>query len=147
MDYKVTGGDLSVRNLMKDAPKDVDSYIERAPRDLKGRLRRIREVIMQAVPEAKERISYGMPYYEYKGRLVYFSLAKEHIGLYVPTPIIEEHRGELSDYETTDATVRLPLDKEIPIALVRMLVIARMEKNEARERELLGRRSKGDRAV
>jgi uncharacterized protein YdhG (YjbR/CyaY superfamily) len=80
-----------------------------------------------------ERISYGMPYYNYKGHLVYFRLAKAHIGLYVPPPVIEEHKNELKDYETAKATVRFPLDKKLPIMLIKKLVKARMKKNEAKK--------------
>ena len=79
---------------------------------------------------ADERISYGMPYYEYKGRLAYFSLWKVHIGLYIPTPVIEEHKSELKDYETAKATVRFPINKPLPVTLIKKLVKARVKKNE-----------------
>lgn len=118
---------------MKKAPKpkDVDAYIAAAPREAQGKLKELRAVIRKAAPTAVERISYGMPYYHYKGRLAYFSLWKAHIGLYIPTPIIAEHKSELGAYETTSATVRFPLDKKLPIALTRKLIKARMKKNEA----------------
>ena len=74
-----------------------------------------------------------MPYYAYKGRLAYFAAFKRHIGLYVPTPVIEEHKRELGDYETSRATIRLPLDKKLPISLIKKLVRARMKENEARK--------------
>jgi uncharacterized protein YdhG (YjbR/CyaY superfamily) len=82
--------------------------------------------------KAVERISYGMPYYEYEGRLVYFSFMKNHIGLYIPSPIVKEHESELKAYETTEATIRLPLDKELPVALIKKLVKSRIERNEAK---------------
>jgi uncharacterized protein YdhG (YjbR/CyaY superfamily) len=72
-----------------------------------------------------------MPYYDYNGRLAYFRLAKAHIGLYIPPPVIEEHKRELKEYETTLSTIRLPLDKKLPAALISKLVIAKMKKNEA----------------
>ena len=113
-------------------PKDVDAYIAAAPKEVRGKLKELRKVIKSTAREAEEKISYGMPYYGYKGRLVYFSLSKAHIGLYVPTPVIEEHKKELGDYETAKATVRFPLNKKLPLALIRKLVKARIKKNEAR---------------
>ena len=110
---------------------DVDAYISRAPKNVRGKLVKLRAVIKAAAPKAEERISYGMPYYHYKGRLAYFSAFKKHIGLYVPTPIIKEHKKELKDYETSKSTVGLPIDKPIPIALVKKLIRARVKKNEA----------------
>jgi len=118
---------------MKKAPKDVDEYIEGTPKEVQGKLKELRAAIREVAPTAVERISYGMPYYDYKGRLAYFRLTKEHIGLYVPTPVIEEHKSELADYETAKATVRFPLDKKLPVALIKKLVKARMKKNEAKK--------------
>ena len=112
-------------------PQSVDAYIAAAPREVQSKLKELRAAIRKTAPNAAERISYGMPYYEYKGRLAYFAVFKKHIGLYVPTPVIEEHKSELQDYETARATVRFPLDKKLPVALIRKLVRARMKKNEA----------------
>jgi uncharacterized protein YdhG (YjbR/CyaY superfamily) len=88
--------------------------------------------IKEVVPTAVERISYGMPYYDYKGRLAYFAFAKSHIGLYIPPPVIEEHESELKNYETAKATIRFPIDKPLPIALVKKLIKVRMKKNETK---------------
>jgi uncharacterized protein YdhG (YjbR/CyaY superfamily) len=116
---------------MKKTPKDVDAYISEAPKDVKGKLKKLRIAIKEVVPTAVERISYGMPYYDYKGRLAYFAFAKSHIGLYIPPPVIEEHESELKNYETAKATIRFPIDKPLPIALVKKLIKVRMKKNEA----------------
>jgi uncharacterized protein YdhG (YjbR/CyaY superfamily) len=112
-------------------PKDVDAYIAAAPIEAQGKLKELQAIIRRTAPTAVERISYGMPFYHYKGRLAYFSIWKAHIGLYIPTPIIAEHQRELAAYETTSATVRFPLDKKLPIALIKKLIKARMKKNEA----------------
>ena len=112
-------------------PKNVGTYIAAAPKEVQGKLKELRAVIRKTAPTAVERISYGMPYYDHKGRLAYFSLWKAHIGLYIPTPVIEEHKSRLAAYETTNATVRFPLDKKLPVALIRKLIKARIKKNEA----------------
>ena len=110
--------------------KDVDEYIANAPEELQGKLKEIRSAIKSVAPKAEEKISYGMPYYGYKGRLVYFAYFKNHIGLYIPTPVIQEHKKELQDYETAMATVRFPLGKKLPITLIKKLVRAQVKKNE-----------------
>ncbi len=117
---------------MKKA-KDVDEYIARAPKEAQPKLRQVRETIRCAAPKAEERMGYGMPYYHYLGRLAYFGLAKSHIGLYLPTPVVEDHEMELKGYDTTRATVRLPLDAKIPVGLIRKLVRAEVKMNEAKE--------------
>ena len=119
---------------MNSTPSDVDAYIARAPAEVQAKLNELRRAIRAAAPAATERMSYGMPYYDYKGRLVYFGLWKRHIALYVPTPVLREHARELAgyDHETTGATVRFPLDKKLPVALIKKLVKARARKNDER---------------
>jgi uncharacterized protein YdhG (YjbR/CyaY superfamily) len=117
---------------MRAVPKDVDQYIERAPKESQGKLRQLRAVIKEVAPNAVERISYGMPYYEYKGRLLYFGAAKAHIGIYgIPASIIEEFKKELVAYMAEKTTIRLPLDRDLPVELFRKLVRARTNQNEA----------------
>jgi len=112
-------------------PKDVESYILAAPKDVQAKLRAVRAAIKEVAPDASESISYRMPYYSYKGRLAWFGLQKAHIGLYLRPPVIEEHRRELAGYATTKSAVHLPLDRKIPVSLVKKLVKARVRMNEA----------------
>lgn len=116
-------------------PKDVDEYIALSPKEVQDKLKELREIIKSTAPKAEEYISYGMPYYYYKGRLVYFGLSKKHIGLYIPTPIIEEHKSELKRYETTKATIRFPLDERLPAMLIKKLVKARINKINELDKE------------
>src|SRR5690349_7022187 len=95
-----------VQNM--NPPKTVDEYIAQTPEEAQEKLQELRAVIKATAPAAEERISYGMPYYYYKGRLIYFQLWKKHVGFYVPTPVVEEFKNELQGYETTDATIRFP---------------------------------------
>ena len=124
---------IIMKKMMK--PKNVDAYIAAAPKEVQGKLKELRAIIKSVALKAEERISYGMPYYTYKGRLAYFALAKAHIGLYIPTPVIEDHKHELADYETTKATVRFPPDKKLPVALIKKLIKERMKKNEAERKK------------
>jgi uncharacterized protein YdhG (YjbR/CyaY superfamily) len=109
--------------------KNVEAYIVGAPKEVRGKLKELRSIIRKTAPDAEERISYAMPYYGYRGKLAYFAAYKKHIGLYVPPPIIEEHKSELKDYKTARATVRFPIDKPLPTSLIKKLIKARMKKN------------------
>ena len=115
-------------------PKKVDDYIEQAPKDVQNKLRRIREIIRKAAPSAEERISYGMPYYNYKGRLAYFGAFKDHISLFAMPPIVGEHKRELRKYKTGKATIQFPVDQRLPISMIRKFVKAGVRKNEAKKK-------------
>lgn len=106
--------------------KTVDDYIAAAPKDVQDKLKQLRAAINSVAPDAEEKLSYGMPYYGYKGRLAYFAYAKNHVGLYVPPPVIDDHAAELKKYETAKATVRFPLSEDLPIPLIKKLVKARL---------------------
>ncbi len=110
--------------------KDVDGYIGHAPQNIQVELKKLRAAIKQTVPNAEEKISYGMPYYGYKGRLIYFAYAKTHIGLYIPPPIIQDYKDDLQKYQTAVSTVRFPLGEPLPIPLIKKLVKARVAHNE-----------------
>jgi len=112
-------------------PRSVDAYISAAPEEVQPKLREVRAAIKEVAPTAVESISYGMPYYSYRGRLAWFGLHTAHVGLYLRPPVIEEHRRELAGYEITKSAVHLALDKKIPAALIKRLVRARMKMNEA----------------
>ena len=110
--------------------KGVDAYIKRAPKEAQAKLMQLRQIIKKTVPNAEERLSYGMPYYGYKGRLAYFAFAKSHVGLYIPPPIIAQHKAELKPYGTATATVRFPLDQKLPVKLIEKLLKARKKMND-----------------
>ncbi len=111
-------------------PKDVDEYIASMPKDAQPKLRQLRKAVREAAPRAIEKISYGMPYYGHEGRLVYFRLSKKHIGMYIPTPTIEQHKADLKEYSTSKATIRFPIEKELPISLIKKLIKSRVAWNE-----------------
>jgi len=109
--------------------KDVDAYIQSTPPAVRKKLQELRSIIKKVAPKAEEKISYGMPYYGYKGRLVYFAHMNGYIGLYIPPPIIKDHAIELKTYFTTKSAIHLPLAK-LPITLIKKLIKARMKYNE-----------------
>ena len=123
---------------MKQA-KNVDEYITDAPKEVQPKLREIREAIMEVAPEAVESISYGMPFYSYKGeegfkgRLVYFGLLKSSIALYMRPQDIDLHMNEVAEYKSTKSALQFPLDRTVPALLVKKLVKDAMKMHKAGE--------------
>ncbi len=61
----------------------VSEYIDQFDGIVKAHLDELNSLIMQLAPEAVSSISYGMPAYKLDGKiLIYFSAAKEHLGVY-----------------------------------------------------------------
>jgi len=114
-------------------PTTVKEYIERTPLESRRKLNEIRTVIRGIAPDAVESISYGMPGYD-KGRIAWFALMKRYVGLYLRPPIIEEHKKELVTYTTTKSAIHFPLDKKLPVALIKKLIRARIKKNRSKQK-------------
>jgi uncharacterized protein YdhG (YjbR/CyaY superfamily) len=102
-------------------PQNVDAYIATADSAAQPILRQLREIIRSAVPDAAEKISYGMPYYAYHGRLAYFAAHKNHVGLYALGPA-SRYPEELQRYAAARSTLQFPFGAELPAQAIRQLV-------------------------
>jgi uncharacterized protein YdhG (YjbR/CyaY superfamily) len=109
----------------------VDAYIAAAPKTVQPMLRDLRRAIKTAAPKAEEKLSYGMPFYAYHGRLIYFAAHKNHVGMY---PIIGREKDlyakELKPYMAAKATLQFPIGQPLPITLVKKVVKERARENE-----------------
>ncbi len=111
------------------APQNIDEYIAGFPQEVQEKLEKIRGTIRAAAPEAKEKISYGMPAFTLNGNLVYFAAFKSHIGFYPIPSGIEKFEEELSIYKQGKGSVQFPLDEPIPYDLITRIVEFRVQEN------------------
>jgi uncharacterized protein YdhG (YjbR/CyaY superfamily) len=109
--------------------KTIDEYIATFPENVQSILKELRETIRDAAPQAEEIISYQMPAFKQNGILVYFAAFKNHVGFFPTSSGIAAFKEELSEYETSKGTVRFPMDKPIPLDLVKKIVRYRVEEN------------------
>ncbi|OJV12395.1 MAG: hypothetical protein BGO21_06515 [Dyadobacter sp. 50-39] len=111
----------------------IDEYIANFPEDVQKVLQEIRLVIRETAPDAIETISYDMPTFNLNGTyLVYFAGWKKHVALYpVSAGIAGALSAELSGYKGTKGSVYFPLDKPIPLDLIRKITEWRIRENKA----------------
>jgi uncharacterized protein YdhG (YjbR/CyaY superfamily) len=110
---------------------NVDAYIAAVPKDVQAKLKQIREAITQAAPRATEYVSYGMPVYKYEIPFIGFAAMKSHIGLYpMSGSFIAAHQKELAGYSTSKGAIRLPLDKPLPLGLIKKVVKLRVKETK-----------------
>jgi uncharacterized protein YdhG (YjbR/CyaY superfamily) len=115
----VTGALTGEGSSMAAQFATVDEYIGSFPDDVQDILREIRRTIQAAVPDAGERISYGIAACTLGGRdLVYFAGWKKHISVY-PVPTGDaELTGELTPYLAQRGTLKFPLGQPVPYPLI-----------------------------
>ncbi len=108
---------------------DVDRYIAGFPDNVRELLMQLRAAVREAAPEAEEVISYQMPAYRLQGMLVYFAGYKNHIGFYPTSSGIKAFKQELSAYKGAKGTVQFPLDKPLPLDIIKKIVAFRVAEN------------------
>lgn len=113
-------------------PTTVEEYIANAPAQSKAHSKELRAIIKKTVPKADEKISYGMPYYGYNGRLIYWGAYKDYIGVYVMNDAREALASEIEPYRTSKATLHFPLDQPLPAELISKLVKIQAAANESK---------------
>jgi uncharacterized protein YdhG (YjbR/CyaY superfamily) len=95
--------------------QDVDAYIDGAPPAAQPMLRDIRRIVLSSAPSVTEKLSYGMPSYQYGARrLVHFSAAKTHVGVYGLVHVDGEVPEALAEYLDHRSTLRFRLDRPLP---------------------------------
>jgi uncharacterized protein YdhG (YjbR/CyaY superfamily) len=107
----------------------IDGYIKTFPKDIQKILETVRQEIKKAAPEAEEAISYQMPTFKLNGNLVHFAAFKNHIGFY-PTPSgTEKFKKEISVYRSGKGSIQFPIDKPMPISLIKKIVEYRVKES------------------
>ena len=96
----------------------IPEYILEQDEAVQPRLIAIYDTIRKAIPDAEERLSWGMPTF-WKGRnIIHFAVAKHHIGLYPGPDAVEAFADRLKEYKTSKGAIQLPNKKELPLELV-----------------------------
>lgn len=128
---KKKSGTRRYQEKIKGGTKKVDEYCARVPKRALSTFNKLREVIRAVVPaEATETISYGIPAFKRGKVLVWFAAFSNHCSLFPTGAVIEELRNELKGFTTSKGTVQFPLDKSLPVALVRKIVKARVKQTK-----------------
>ena len=108
---------------------NIDEYIRQFPPETQLVLNELRQLISEAAPQAQEKISYQMPTFYLKGKLVHFAAYKNHIGFYPAPSGIAAFQKELSTYKGAKGSVQFPLNKPLPLDLIREIVEFRVNEN------------------
>jgi uncharacterized protein YdhG (YjbR/CyaY superfamily) len=112
-------------------PQTVDEYFDRLSAPALKALHQIREAIRSVVPpESIEIISYQMPAFRHKKVLVWYAAFANHCSLFPTAAVIDAFKDELKGFSTSKGTIHFPLNKPMPIALIKKLVKARVKQNE-----------------
>ena len=114
----------------KKSPKfdSVASYLDRTSEPARSALNQIRAAIRECVPsDTTEVISYNIPAFKHKKVLVWYAAFSSHCSIFPGSAIIEKFKNELRGYTIAKGTIQFPLDKPMPLELIKRIARARVE--------------------
>ena len=107
---------------------EVDAYLADVEEPKRSTLQRLRQTILEVIPDAEEGISYGVPAFRVQGKVVAgFAAFKNHLS-YLPHSgsVFPALRDELGAYKTSSGALQFPIDSPLPKPLVEHLVRVRI---------------------
>lgn len=123
--------------------KSADDYIVGLEPSAKQKFEEIRRLIRETLPQAEEKIWYGVPFYFYHGEVVGIYAYPNHIsfgigalrdksGKWLGHVITEEDRKELekNNYKVGAGTIQIKLDQEAPKEIIKKLLNTKAQANE-----------------
>lgn len=96
----------------------ISEYIFNQEVSIQPRLIAIYDTIRTAIPDAEERISWGMPTFWKGHNIIHFAAGKNHIGIYPGPEAVVEFSEKLKEYKTSKGAIQLPNNKEPPLQLI-----------------------------
>jgi len=108
----------------------IEEYIAAAPASIREKLLLLHHCIREEAPGAAETLKWRMPAYSFKKILVTWAVHKKHIGFYPMPSVLKAFTKDLAKFETGEGSIRFPLEKPLPLALIRKIVRFRVKESK-----------------
>jgi uncharacterized protein YdhG (YjbR/CyaY superfamily) len=111
-------------------PTTIEEYIMAAEPLAQEKLWQMHNCIRKVAPAAIEALKWNMPTYSYEKILVAFAVFKAHIGFYPMGTPLKAFAKELAPYNVSKVAVQFPLDKPLPLTLIKKMVAFRVQEHK-----------------
>jgi uncharacterized protein YdhG (YjbR/CyaY superfamily) len=108
---------------------EVDRYLSQIEEPKRTTLELLRESILRVVPDAEQRMSYGLPAFKVEGKVVAgFAAFKNHLS-YLPHSgsVLDQLEEDLAGRSMTKGSLHFPIDQPLPDELVERLISVRLQ--------------------
>jgi len=108
--------------------EEIDQYLDALEEPKRTTLARLRETILDIVPEAEQGIAYGVPAFRVRGKTIAgFAAFKSHLS-YLPHSgsVFPQLKDDLKGYSISSGALRFSIDQPLPVPLVEKLVAVRL---------------------
>jgi uncharacterized protein YdhG (YjbR/CyaY superfamily) len=107
---------------------EITAYLDTIDEPRRTTLQKLRDTIMEVIPEAEQGLSYRVPAFSLEGTVVAgFAAFKNHLS-YLPHSgsVFRELEADLIEYSKTIGALHFPIDVPLPKDLVRKLIDVRI---------------------
>ena len=111
---------------------NIETYFQQAPADCLDRLNRLRDIVMEEIPDGELVMAYGIPTVKLEKAVVHFAGYERHVGFYPGADVMKKFEPRLIMYMRAKGSVQFPLDRALPEALIRDMIRARLAKMAAK---------------
>lgn len=112
----------------------VEAYLARFEPRQRAALEDLRRVIRASAPQAEECLSYGIAAFRQNGMLVGLGATPKHCAFYLMSDsTVARYSRELAGFSLSKGTIRFQPEAPPSATLVRLLVKARLDENNARK--------------
>ena len=109
--------------------QEIDHYLDALEEPKRTTLARLRQTILDVIPEAEQGISYGLPAFKVRGKTIAGFAAFKHLLSYLPHSgsVFPQLKDELKGYTTSSGALRFDIDQPLPAPLVSKLIAVRLQ--------------------
>jgi len=109
--------------------EEIDRYLDAIEEPKRTTLARLRQTILDVIPDAEQGISYGVPAFKVKGKTIAGFAAFRHHLSYLPHSgsVFPRLSEELRGYSTSSGALRFGVGTPLPAGLVEKLIAVRLE--------------------
>lgn len=104
-----------------NSANSIDEYISNFSPETQELLKKVRAEIRLVLPNAQEKISYGIPTFWDGKNIIHFAAFNRHIGIYPGAKVIEQLKEILKDYPTSKGAIQFSLEKPMPFELIKQI--------------------------
>ena len=109
---------------------NVDAYISSATPEARDKLTQLRQCLKSILPQAEEKIWYGVPFYHQGGELVGFAAYAHHVSVGLGASAFPKEEREMLErlgYRTGQGTFQIGYDHEVPVHQLRRLLEVKLK--------------------
>jgi uncharacterized protein YdhG (YjbR/CyaY superfamily) len=108
--------------------EEIDAYLAALDEPKQSTLRALRQTILEIIPDAEQCISYGIPGFRLRGKMIAgFAAFKNHLSYFPHSgSVIPELGDAAAAFTTSNGTLQFAAGTPLPKSLVEQLIAVRL---------------------